>query len=484
MFDRNRGISVSPFAVRSRGLPHRDGVARRRSARGVVGLILAGLLLAACGGETTGTTVDDTTVTTATATTVPSEGEESTTTVAPGDGESVVLTMTADYSDLQLETMLELIDKFESENPGIEIDFDPTSYDQILESLPLQLEIGEGPDIMKLTRQALSQYFLDLSPYVDTEYWEENMAQTNQLLSQSREVAPRGIYTDVTVTGPWINRTLFEQAGIEVPSDTSDEVTWEEWAEVTRQVADATGTPYAMAFDKRGQRVAGPAISMGATFFDDEGNVALVGDEGFRRMMELLVEWHEDGTMPPDVFIGEADPEDEFTNANVVLYMSGNWKVSGLQETIGDAFEWGAVPPPCGPAACTGQPGGGFVVGNAGTEHPAEVAAFLDFLAQEENYRHWAETNALVPGHKGLVEAGLDYSGTLTPEAEEALNVFAKSASSLHPKALEVQNHPAAPAIFDTSMDRLTQVLVGELTLDEAIERMQQDVETVMAENG
>ena len=37
--------------------------------------------------------------------------------------------------------------------------------------------------------------------------------------------------TQLTITGPFINRTLFEQAGVAVPSDESDEVTWEEWAE-------------------------------------------------------------------------------------------------------------------------------------------------------------------------------------------------------------------------------------------------------------
>jgi alpha-1,4-digalacturonate transport system substrate-binding protein len=51
-----------------------------------------------------------------------------------------------------------------------------------------------------------------------------------------------GFMTQLTVTGPFINRTLFEQAGVPVPSDSSDQVTWQEWAEATRQVAEATGT--------------------------------------------------------------------------------------------------------------------------------------------------------------------------------------------------------------------------------------------------
>ena len=46
---------------------------------------------------------------------------------------------------------------------------------------------------------------------------------------------------------------MFEQAGIAVPAEGA---TWEEWATVTKQVADATETPYAMSMDRSGHRFA------------------------------------------------------------------------------------------------------------------------------------------------------------------------------------------------------------------------------------
>jgi len=36
--------------------------------------------------------------------------------------------------------------------------------------------------------------------------------------------------------------------------------------------------------------------------------------------------------------------------------------------------------------------------------------------------------------------------------------------------------------IFDATRDRLSQVIVGELTLDEAIARIQEDIDTRLAE--
>ena len=72
----------------------------------------------------------------------------------------------------------------------------------------------------------LSQYYLDLSPYLsDPAYWEENFGSTlSWLRPTGDEDGIYGFQTQLTITGPFINRTLFEQAGVDVPSNSSDEV--------------------------------------------------------------------------------------------------------------------------------------------------------------------------------------------------------------------------------------------------------------------
>jgi hypothetical protein len=79
-----------------------------------------------------------------------------------------------------------------------------------------------------------------LRPYIaDPAYWEENFGPYLQWLRQPGDTTGiYGIQSQVTVTGPFINRTLFEQAEVAVPSDENEQVTWEEWAEVSKQVAE------------------------------------------------------------------------------------------------------------------------------------------------------------------------------------------------------------------------------------------------------
>ncbi|NIV35343.1 MAG: extracellular solute-binding protein, partial [Anaerolineae bacterium] len=236
------------------------------------------------------------------------------------------------------------------------------------------------------------------------------------------------------------------------------DTTWEEWADVTRQVAEATGTPFAMAMDRSGHRVAGPAISQGALFFDDDGN-PIVTDEGFRRMMQLMADWHADGTMIPDTWLasggGYAGANAEFNNGQIVFYMSGSWQIGQFTAQIGDTFDWVAVPNPCGPAACTGMPGGAALVAIADTEHPEEVVRVMEYLSSEEVLAEFYGRTLFIPGHLGLAAKGIDFD-TDQRLASDALSAFSSQVPKLDPLSFKLQGYVFNRVVFNVARDRLT----------------------------
>ncbi len=381
------------------------------------------------------------------------------------------------------QVLRDLLNRFEAENSDIKVVVDTVPYSSgILEALPLQLASGQGPDMARVTDLGgLSEYFLDLRPLVeDVGYWETNFGPFLNWMRPEGSDAVLGLMTQLTVTGPYVNKTLFDQAGVTLPEG---DTTWEEWAELSRQVAEATET-FPMVMDRSGHRLAGPAISEGAKFFGAEG-APVLDDEGFRRMAQLMVDWHADGTMLPDVWVGSggdyAAGNEQFVNAQVVFYMSGSWQISQFAETIGDAFDWVAVPNPCGPAACTGMPGGAALVGIKNTDHPEEVARVLDYLASEPVLSEFYARTLFIPGHVGLAESGVDYE-TESELTASALETFSAEVGKLSPIAYEIQGYPYNRVVFDSVRDRLTQVFTGELTLDDAITRMQSDIDDGIAE--
>jgi alpha-1,4-digalacturonate transport system substrate-binding protein len=388
------------------------------------------------------------------------------------------------YSDgNECEATQELIPRFEKEHTDVKVLIDRLPYKAIMESLPVQLAAGKGPDIARTTDfGVISQYFLDLRPLLkDPAYWDANFGATLDWL----RVGPsdKGIYglpTQLTVSGPFVNKTLFEQANMPLPGP---KATWDEWVKATRAVAKATEVPFAIAWDRSGHRLSGPAISMGAKFFAADGKPQVV-DDGFKAIGRDLVAWHQDGTMPKEVWGGQGgggykDAFEEFANGKVVMYLSGSWQIRRMEQQIGSAFDWTAVANPCGPAACTGMPGGAEFVAFKQTQHPKEVAQFLDFLAAEPIYAEWMAKTSNIPAHAGLQKSGIKF--TLSPAGSAAMDSFVKEGAGLDPLSYRLQGYRYKQVIFNASANRLGQAVVGELTPDQAFDRITSDVNEALA---
>ena len=384
----------------------------------------------------------------------------------------------------ECEAMETILDRFEAENPGVTVAMDIVPYQAILENLPVQLAAGTGPDIAKVTDLGgLNKYYLDLAPYVDRAYWEASFGDTlDWYRSGPDDDGIYGMHSQLTITGAYINRTLFDQAGVAVPGADAD---WDAWAEASRAVAEATDTPFPMAMDRSGHRIAGPAISYGAALFDDDGNPILV-DEGFTNYVTRFVDWHNDGTMARDVWAGQGgstyrDAAQEFVNGELVYYYSGSWQVSRFDDQIGDFFDWQVVGSPCGPGGCTGMPGGAGVVGFNQTEHPEIVAAAIDYLAQENNYAELTAESRNIPAHIAVARKGVDYKGA-SPQAAAALNAWAAQVPTISPVAFAYQGYVNNRAMFGITVQRVTQAIVGELTVEQAMERAREDLAEALAE--
>ena len=383
------------------------------------------------------------------------------------------------YQDgIECNVTAELAKKFEAANPGTKVIIDVVPYKTIVEQLPVQLAAGQGPDIARVTDLGgLSKYYLDISSHVkDKNYWETNFGGTLPWLRPT--ATDKGIYgfmSQLTMTGPYVNKTLFEQAKVAMPGP---KATWDEWVEAARKVSKATQTQAALAWDRSGHRFAGPAISYGAKIFDAKGELVL--DEGYKTAVSKFVAWHKDGAMLKEVWAGSggstyADSIGEFKNGRVAMVLSGSWQINRLQKDIGTAFDWVAVPNPCGPAACTGIPGGAAWVALKTSKSPKEVGMLLDFMAQEANYAEFAGKTNNIPAHAGLAKKGVAYPGA-TPAARAALGTFSAGVASLAPVAYQFQGYKFNRAIMLPTVTRVTQAIVGEMSTDEAMTKIAADM--------
>jgi len=385
------------------------------------------------------------------------------------------------YSDgNECEVTRDLAKRFESRNPGTQVVVDQVPYKAIVEQLPVQLAAGEGPDIARVTDLGgLNKFYLDLTPYLGAarvKYWEDNFGSTLPWMRGG--AGDKGVYgmmTQLTVTGGFVNKTLFEQAKVPLPGAGA---TWDDWADATRKVAAATKTPFGMAMDRSGHRFAPLAVAYGAKIFDASGKPVI--DEGYVVASRKFLDWNRTGLMPKEVWGGVGgsqyrDAFDEFANGRVVMYYSGSWQVKRMDTQVTKAFDWGVIPAPCGPAACTAMPGGAAFVALKRTKSPAEVAKFLDFLAQEDVYREYMSRTENIPAHAAVAKGGVSYS--VSPASKAALASFVADVPKIAKPNYELQGYRLNRAVFQPTAQRLGQAVAGELTPDEALKRLAADVD-------
>jgi alpha-1,4-digalacturonate transport system substrate-binding protein len=84
-----------------------------------------------------------------------------------------------------------------------------------------------------------------------------------------------------------------------------------------------------------------------------------------------------------------------------------------------------------------------------------------------------------IPGHAGLQKGGVKYK--LTTAGNAAIAAFSLNASKVSPVAFQLQGYPLSGSLFNPVVDRLSQAISGQITLDQAYQRITSDVADAIA---
>jgi alpha-1,4-digalacturonate transport system substrate-binding protein len=385
------------------------------------------------------------------------------------------------YSDgNECEVTGEIAKRFEAANAGAKIVIDKVPYKAVVETLPVQLAAGEGPDIARVTDLGgLNKYYLDLTPHLSParqKAWADNFASTLPWFrAGAQDKGVYGLMSQLTVTGAFVNKTLFDQAKVPMPGD---KATWDEWMAAADKVAKATKVPFAMAMDRSGHRFAPLAVAYGAKLFDANGTPVV--DAGYEAAVKKFVDWNKAGLMPKEVWGGVGgsqyrDAFEEFANGRVVVYYSGSWQLKRMDTQVTKAFDWAVAPAPCGPAACTAMPGGAAFVALKRTKQPALAAKFLDFLSEDANYKELMGRTENIPASLSVAKSGVTYN--VSPMAKAALNAFVADVPKIAPANYALQGYRFNRAVFLPTAQRLGQAVAGEMSVDDALKRLAADID-------
>lgn len=206
--------------------------------------------------------------------------------------------------------------------------------------------------------------------------------------------------SDITAVGMFINKSLFDEAGVSYPTSDEDIWTWDEYVAAVKEVQEKTGTSYGMVMDKSSHRLKALLYQFGSDYFQPDADGTFSTNDATTKALEFFNSLNDDSFMPRSVWVSDADPNALFKSGDVVSYLSGSWQIADFAVNITD-FEWASVYMPYETQRATNYGNAASIVVFDGPQADA-AHDFVKWLYEPENYTELSETSSFIPAMSGL----------------------------------------------------------------------------------
>ena len=209
---------------------------------------------------------------------------------------------------------------------------------------------------------------------------------------------------------------------------------------------------------------------MGTRYFDADGRLAVV-DDGFKAMASRFVKWNQDGIVEKDVWAAAGAATAMRSRNSPTPRSSSTTRAAG---SLRD-FRSRSVTPSTG-WSCRTRAARVQACRAARRSWPSIRPKTQRGSRAGSNGSH---PRPCTPSPRGLAKGGRHCE--LTPAGTAAITALSLDASKIAPLAYQLQGYPLAGSLFNPVVDRLSQAISGQITLDQADQRISSDVADAIA---
>lgn len=378
--------------------------------------------------------------------------------------------------DAELAGTEALVEEFEAQT-GASVNLQIIAFGELEQTIQARLTGNDVPDVSRLVMLNVPTFadeLLDLRTYFGEEYKEEFLpGPLGVVLGPNGEML--GVPSDITMNGLLVNQDMFDAAGIEIPAAW----TWTEMLAAAEAVQAANSIPHAFVMDRSGHRIS-TVLSQHDTYLigADGGNG--LDREKTIKAFELFVGLTDDERLSSDFFL-EGGPtyasgNDLFLAGQAPVYLGGNWLIGQLETNA--TFGWAAAPNPSDING-GGFPGGKVTVAFERSDNPELAAFFVNWLADTDQQEAQAQAANLLPTRADLSASGVTY-----PVRGDAMSVFVADIANTPEVTYASTFSPIFGRAATALVDNLQRAVGGVLTVEEAVDKLIADVDTLVAELG
>ncbi|MES0883505.1 extracellular solute-binding protein [Roseibium sp. SCP14] len=336
------------------------------------------------------------------------------------------------FFDARVEAMEQLIEKFQEANPDITVKMTHFPYADYRTKVAAAIPAGEGPDVVQLFYGWLNDYIeADLIQPLPKDVFDPAKIDS-EFFPMVQAMKKDGTYyalpTAVRSLALFYNTRLFDEAGIETPPATLDELV-ETAKKLTKldgagnitQVGITTGMN---AQDHHWWREV-LVRQFGGDPYENDYQTVNYNNEAGLDALNFYVGLEKDHKVTQSGFMDE--PQAAFKGGRAGMHIDGSFRIGSLNKVRG--LKWGVAELPAGPDGKKSNYSSYWVNGITtkaeGEKYDAAVK-FLDYLTSDEAMQVWLDVVGELPAKPsvGLVEKnandptygpfirGLEYANT------------------------------------------------------------------------
>lgn len=409
---------------------------QRRGLIGLAGAAGAALILAGCSGSPAGSGTDDSGY------------------AAPDKDTSANLTY-AVWDQNQVDAIKANLEGFNKEYPNIKVNVDVTPWADYWTKLQTQASSDTLPDLFWMNGPNFQLYASNdkIAPITGAvDAGDIDPANYSKALDDlyTYDGVQYGVPKDFDTIGVWMNKALFEKAGVELPSE---DWTWDDFASTAAEISEklkADGT-YGAAAGMDGQTTYyNTILQAGGEVISADGKSSGYDSPEAAEGIQFWTDLIKSGASPSMAQLTDTTADQWFTSGKLAMYQGGSWFRGAL---VGTDMEKDIVvyPLPKGKEQATVIHGVSNVVA-ANSKNKAAAQALQAYLASKEAQQQQGDMGAVIPAFMGTQDA---FTKTM-PDAN--LQVFLDAVDYAHP--LPISKNTAAwnaletellPAAFDGS---------------------------------
>jgi len=362
-------------------------------------------------------------------------------------------------------------EKFKEENPDINVEFETFPQEQYYEKIRMQLSSGIGYDVFagQIDTMMDTGIIEPLDSYIEKS--DLDVAGFASMYDAMKyEEGVLGLPYRKSNNMMFYNKDLFDQAGVEYPSE---DMTWAEFREVAKKLTSGSGADktYGAFIQPWPQLWYMQGVQTGASIIDKDLSI-------FADSLQYRIDLEKDGSImswSEQVSTG-AHYNAAFQKGNVAMNIIGDWHVAQLRQAEEEgkiSFDWDVVPVP--------HPEGV----EANTTLALPVALMLN--SKSENKDAAFKFLSYMTGKQGAeIFAG---DGYLTGYVDEDIKSIYLGDGELKPKnghyfleTVEYPEYPMLPGVKNIVVQQIYKqegelALIGDQTVEETINNIAKRVQ-------